>query len=152
MLILASFLLVAVIARMFLNNFRKKEAQGVVVIGQDLPVTERPELFMFRRNKAGILSFHPLAILLFICSFLVFFPFNKVIYEASRNPKAATYPSGQSLTIPTPPPIGLAPSGASIENYYQQIYEQFDNQVSTYNRAYKLLERNIPVNTNGPID
>lgn len=65
---------------------------------------------------------------------------------------AAIYPSGQSLTIPTPPPIGLAPSGVSIENHYQQIHEQFDNQVSTYNRAYKLLERNIPVNTNGPID
>lgn len=111
LLVAAAFLFSAVIAVMLRNKLRKTEALCDPVLrkseklladsglaaslgfaGKDAGSMDRLFAMMFRRNKSGVISFQPLAVLLFASLFICIFPFNSVFHAKNQtNPKLLQY-------------------------------------------------------------
>lgn len=111
LLVAAAFSFSAVIAVMLRNKLRKTDALCAPVLrkseklsadsglaaslgfaGKDASSMDRLFAMMFRRNKSGVISFQPLAVLVFASWFICFFPFNSVFHVKDKtNPKLLQY-------------------------------------------------------------
>lgn len=92
------FSLIAAGALLVRSHLRKMEAldSGLSAYlgfaGKDADSMDRLFAMMFRRNKSGVISFQPLAVLLFALWFICLFPFNSVFHAKDKtNPKLLQY-------------------------------------------------------------
>lgn len=93
------FSLIAAGALLVRSHLRKMDALCEPVLrkseklsAKDADSMDRLFAMMFRRNKSGVISFQPLAVLLFASWFICLFPFNSVFHAKDKtDPKLLQY-------------------------------------------------------------